>query len=575
MVVAVSCWSCNNDFLQLSPTTQLGESDEFWASESSLQTFSDGFYNYVERELVTADFSSDNCEHMGNPPEIRRGVYAMPTALKSGGWSWEQLRNINYFLNNLAKAPVEAGVKNEYEALGRFFRAWFYYNKVRRFGDVPWYSQVLNTNDEDLIFKARDPRAMVMDSVLADLDFAVDHLPAVKYKNRASKWTALALKSRICLYEGTYRKYHTEDNLAGAELFLREAADAAEQLMQSGAYQLYSTGNPSTDYFQLFQPKDTYTTEVILARSSDTQTFYYTPLFTSTSNGNYGATYSLVASYLMKDGRSFQDHYPEQSRRDTMSYFSEFADRDPRMSQSLVYPGYIRVGTASKSVSDFAQNTTGYMIHKAVGSPSEDQGGGYRDVIIIRYAEILLNFAEAKAELGTLVQADIDRSINLLRSRVGIPGLSLPVQRDAFQASLYRNQSDPLILEVRRERRSELAFEGFRTDDLKRWNEGQRFREVYQGIYIPGLHQYIDLDRDGSADLYVLRNNETAPANPVSGVQYYRLSSVAGLSGGDKGRLLPFSIGLPAFGSWEYLSPIPSEELTINPLLSQNPGWEQ
>ncbi|KAA0992672.1 RagB/SusD family nutrient uptake outer membrane protein [Dyadobacter aurulentus] len=574
LLAAVTTWSCNNDFLELRPETQLGESESFWTSESSLKTYSDGFYDYVDRSLVTADFSSDNCEHMGNPPEIRRGVYAVPTALASGGWNWTQLRNINYFINNIEKAELAAATRNEYLGLARFFRAWFYYNKVRQFGDVPWYSQVLNTNDEELIFKARDPRTMVMDSVLNDLDFAVSHLPVARYKNRISKWTALALKSRIGLYEGTYRKYQTAQKLTDSERFLTEAASAAEELIASNSYKLYSTGNPDKDYFQLFQPKDTYTDEVILARSSDTQTFYYTPLFTSTSNGNNGATRSLVSSYLMKNGQTFQQRYPSQQQRDTMSYFSEFTDRDPRLAQSLVYPGYIRVGTTSKSVSDFAQNTTGYMIHKAVGPPSEDQGGGYRDVILIRYAEVLLNYAEAKAELGTLSQADIDKSLNVIRARVGIPGLKLPVAADAYQASLYEHQSDPLILEVRRERRSELAFEGFRTEDLKRWNEGQRFRATYEGIYISALHRYIDLDQDGKPDLYVLRNNETPPANQISGVQYYRLNNVAALSEGNKGRLVPYSRALPVFNNWEYLSPIPSEELTINTELKQNPGWQ-
>lgn len=575
-ILAVACTaiSCNNDFLELRPETQLGESESFWTSESSLRTFSDGFYNYVDRNLVTADFTSDNCEHIGNPPEIRRGVYALPTALGSGGWNWTQLRNINYFINNIEKAELAATSRNEYVALAKFFRAWFYYNKVSQFGDVPWYSKVLSTNDEELIFKARDPRATVMDSVLNDLNFAVQYLPAAKYKNRISKWTALALKSRICLYEGTFRKYHAELNLPQADKFLTEAANAGEQLISSNTYKLYTTGSPNTDYFQLFQPKNTYTDEVILARSSDTQTFYYTPLFTSTSNGNYGATRSLISSYLMKDGKTFQQAYPSQAQRDTMSYFAEFKDRDPRLVQSLVYPGYVRVGTTNKSVSDFAQNTTGYMIHKAVGPPSEDQGGGYRDVIIIRYAEVLLNFAEAKAELGTLTQADIDKSLNVVRNRVGIAPLKLPVAADPFQAALYEHQSDPLTLEVRRERRSELAFEGFRTLDLKRWNEGQLFRAKYEGIYITGLHKYIDLDQDGKPDLYVLKNNETPPANQISGVQYYRLNTVAGLSEGEKGRLLPYNRALPAFNTWEYVSPIPSEELTINPELEQNPGWK-
>ncbi|WP_257666427.1 RagB/SusD family nutrient uptake outer membrane protein [Parapedobacter tibetensis] len=564
--------SCNDRYLDLEPTTQIGESDAFWANESGLESFSNSFYNDIAREDFTRDFASDNVEHRTNPPAIRRKDYVFPTSLGSGGWSWTQLRNINYFIEKSGESTISADVKLQYLALGRFFRAWFYFRKVQQFGDVPWYSTVLNTTDDEQLYKPRDSRELVMDSVMADIQFAATHLSETKSKNRITRWTALALQSRIALYEGTWRKYHMDAGLTNAERFLELAVAASETLMQSGVYALYSTGSPNTDYFNLFQPKDTYTEEVILARSSDTQTFYYTPLFTS--NGNYGATRDLVSSYLMADGRTFPVAYPNETQRQEMDYYEEFADRDPRLWQTLVYPGYVRVGTTEKTVTDFAQNATGYMIHKHVGPPIEDQGGGYRDVIIIRYAEVLLNYAEAKAELGQLDQHGLDQSINKIRERVALPPLQADVALDATQQVLYPDVADALLLEVRRERRIELAFEGFRPDDLKRWKAGHLFRKTYEGIYIPGLQEYIDLDRDGQPDLYVYLSSQSAPGNQLSGVQYFRMANVHGLSGGTEGRIRPFNQQLPAFEDWEYLNPIPTEELTLNPNLEQNEGWQ-
>lgn len=572
VILAATFVACNNDYLELTPGTQLGESEDFWNNESSVETYSNGFYSYIDRGLITQDFSSDNCEHIGNPPAIRRGVYSIPTSLGSGGWNWDQLRDINYFIENVSNANLDGNVKSRSLALGKFFRAWFYYDKVRQFGDVPRYGKVLETNDEEL-YKPKDSRVLVMDSIRSDLEYAIAYLPEETFKNRISKWTALALKSRICLFEGTWRKYHTEAGVPGSEEFLEDAAEASKKIIEQDVYSLYQTGNVDTDYYDLFQPKDAYTEEVILARSSDNQTFYYTPLFTSTSNGNYGATQGLVASYLMRDGRTFQQAYAQAQQRDTMSYFNEFQNRDPRLFQTMVYPGYVRVGTEEESVSDFSQNVTGYMVHKRVGPPIEDQGGGYRDVIIFRYAEILLNYAEAMAELGKLNQEGINQTLNLIRGRAGIPGLILPVQVDDFLNGMYLNTSDPLVLEVRRERRIELAFEGFRTDDLKRWKEGHLFREKYEGIYIKGLHEYIDLNGDGNPNLYVLEYNETLPAEKIQGVQYFRMSEIHGLSAENQGRIVPYNAALPEFEDYEYLNPIPIEELTLNPALEQNPGW--
>src|SRR5690606_5302999 len=183
-----------------------------------------------------------------------------PTAKGTGGWNWDRLREINYVLENYHKVD-DAAAKAHYGGVARFFRAYFYFEKVQRFGDVPWYNKVLNANDPDL-YKARDPRELVMDSVMKDINFAVENIPEEKQLNRITKYTALLLKARIGLYEGTFRKYH---GITGYEPFLEAAVDAADALIGSNAYSIYTTGGPTKAYRELFARDNQDMTETILA----------------------------------------------------------------------------------------------------------------------------------------------------------------------------------------------------------------------------------------------------------------------------------------------------------------------
>jgi hypothetical protein len=157
-------------------------------------------------------------------PEELSGRVQVPST--GGGWSWGTLRNINTLLGNLHHCKDKA-VSTYYEALARFFRAYFYFDKVKQFGDVPWYDKELGSNDPDL-YKARDSRELVMQNMLADIDFAIANLPSKKDVYRVTKWTAVALKSRFCLFEGTFRKYHNITEYEnGAEYYLDLAAKAS------------------------------------------------------------------------------------------------------------------------------------------------------------------------------------------------------------------------------------------------------------------------------------------------------------------------------------------------------------
>lgn len=574
LLAALIISSCNDSFLERYPTDELSPQTVF-SSENDLKTYTNSYYSLFQEGSEIYGESTDNIVKSSLPREIQ-GTRLVPTT--DSKWGWSGLRHINFFLTNenVLNFPNEE-VKNHYWGLSRFFRAFFYFEKVRYYGDVPWYNQVIESNDDELLQKARDPRSLVMDSVLTDLNFAIAHLDDTKSLERVSKWTALALKSRICLYEGTFRKYHPEFNVADADKFLTEAAEAAQELINSGQYSIYNktsgpTGKPYLDVFSHLKSDDVMD-EIILTRRYDADLglkhnvqFY----LTSRTYGKPGLEKNLVNSYLMSDGSRFTD----VAGYDTLQFFDEIQNRDPRLSQTIVTPGYTRINSSQPVSPNFENTTTGYQPIKYLNDPSMDLSSqSAQDLPLFRYAEVLVNFAEAKAELGTLTQADLDLSINQLRDRVGMPHLVLTdanANPDPYLENMYQHVSSAnkgVILEIRRERRIELVMElNFRWDDLMRWKEGHLVALPFQGMYFPGPGKY-DLDRDGKIDVEIYMGEKP----PSTGAFQLPLSD---LSGDGKGYVLPNKGVNKVFDEEkDYFWPLPIEDLTLNPNLTQNPGW--
>ncbi len=572
----VALASCNKYLLDQFPTDSVSP-QTFFKTENDLISYTNSFYT----NLPSADYiygeDYDNVVKSSVKAEIS-GIRNVPTT-DGTRWGWGALRNINFFLNspNVQSFP-NTTIRDKYIGLARFFRAIFYFDKVRWYGDVPWYSTVIETNDADNLMKARDPRTLVMDSVLEDLNFAIANLDATRNVERITKWTALALKSRVCLYEGTWRKYHTEFNLPDANRFLTECVSASDELMASSGYTIYTaingpTGKPYTDLFSQMT-LDPVATEVILGRrfSNDlglrhNLQFY----FTATTQGKPGLEKRLVNSYLMADGKRFTD-IPGY---ETLQYFEEVQNRDPRLGQTIKLPGYTRVGASTISPVNFATTMTGYQPIKWLNAATMDLSSqSYQDLLLYRLGEVLLNFAEAKAELGTLTQADIDRSIKLLRDRVGMPNLSLTeanANPDPYQANLYTNVNGAnkgVILEIRRERRVELVMENNnRWDDLMRWKEGHLLATPFRGTYFPGVGRY-DLDKNGTQEIEIYSGERP----PATGGAYQM--PVSELDQGTRGNILTNrNINKVWREDRDYLYPLPVEDLTLNPNLAQNPGW--
>lgn len=562
--------SCEDDFLETPPVDQI-DASSFFNTAIDLETYTNSFYDMLPGQAVYEDdAASDNIVPLVIDERVR-GTRIVPVQKGSGGWSWDELRSINFFLANFEKVEDE-DAKAHYGGVAKFFRAYFYYNKVKRFGDVPLIDKVLDADDPAL-FNARNSRVEVMDFVLQDLNDAIAGIPENVDVSRITKYTALTLKARVCLFEGTFRKYH---NISGADGFLNEAVDAAEELMNSGAYTLYSNGDTQTSYRELFDLSDQTSEETILARAfnTDFELHNIASLATSPTNGSFGMAKDLVNSYLLLDGSRFTD----QAGYETAEFFEEMQARDPRLTQTTAGPDFTATGDVDEEPVDLSGTTTGYRVIKSIAEKRQwNNRSSETDIILFRYAEALLIFAEAKAELGNLSQGDLDNSINLLRSRAGMPNLSLADANnnpDVFLENMYPNVSSGankgVILEIRRERRIELFMEGQRWDDLMRWKEGKKLEQPIVGVYFSSLGSF-DFDGDGTTDVYL--HDGDASGAPASSQTIIDINERI-LTEGTSGNLNPFSTQAIFDESKDYFYPIPLEDLNLNDNLTQNPGWE-
>lgn len=591
--LSAALYSCKRDFLDLYPQTSIAP-EVFFKSEADLALYVNGLMNQPGVSRYLDDQSSDNDATTG-AIEIKNIMTGSPDSKNiTGGWSWGRLRDINYFLQNYGQASVDQAVRDHYAGLARYYRAQFYYDMVQRYSDVPWYSQPLEPSDSAALYMGRSPRTVVMDSIMADLAFAAAHVREDVPSGTPGLRAVQAVYARVALYEGTFRKYHPELQLsATAGAFLQTAKAVAAGVMASGQFSVYNTGHPDKDYGTLFNSQDLSSNpEVILntpydltKKGAGSADIYYAVF------GDYeqSPSRSLVQCYLMKDGTRFTD----QPGYEQMGFVEEFKDRDPRMSQTIVPPGFMRVQDNAPYIQRLNKNFTGYHQWKGYFNASTD--GliiGSTDFPVIRYPEVLLTYAEAAAELGEITQEDLDKTVNLLRDRAGVAHLDLAYANahpDPLLQGAYPDVSGPhqgVLLEIRRERRVEFALEGYRYDDLMRWHAGRLLEKIPEGMYFPGLGNF-DLTGDGIPDIKLVGKDAVIPAeadkekNSLGKVLvYYKAGSFGedvtvylrhGTGGGTLvTEITPRSFVEPKY----YYRPVPYTQTVLNPNLQQIFGWE-
>ena len=546
--------------------------ENYFQNKSDLELWTNQFYTLLDEPDASAGTNADDMIDKG----MGQVIEGTRSAASETGWSWTKLRHINYFLQHSSNCDDETA-RNQYNGVAQFFRAYFYFVKVRRYGDVPWYDQVLGSEDQELLVKARDSREFVMNQVLKDFQDAATSLPTKSTETRntrVTKWAALAFASQAALYEGTYRKYHGLDNY---EKYLEIAASTARQFIDESGFSLYKEG--TEPYRDMFCADNAKTTEVVLARAYNFEGLQLShSVQFSIANLQMGFTRRFMNHYLMADGTRFTD----KQGYETMFYTDEVKNRDPRLQQTVLCPNYIQKGETTVTANDLTAYC-GYRPIKFVGTKDHDGAAkSTSDWPLMRAAEVYLNYAEAKAELGTLKQEDLDISINKIRERAKMPDLNLTDANsnpDPYLAACYPNveqgTNKGVILEIRRERTIELVMEGLRQWDLFRWKEGkQMFNHYvpYYGIYVPGVGTY-DMDGDGKPDLEIYETTATSQCDNKK-----KLDKDIYFSNGTSGYIIGFpkvTYGKDWKEERDYLWPIPADQRVLTQgILTQNPGWE-
>ena len=581
-VAAFLTTGCNDEFLERYPLDRV-TNQTFWNTENDLRVYNNSLYdlsrnndnvpishghqNGFDSHWASVWFLDEFADNMAPRharhtyyQQVRSGKHTVPTDPGPqwfGFKGWNFVRAINVGLANYDKATVSQAIKDRYIAEARLFRGWFYAEKVQKFGDVPFVEKELTVESPEL-FAARTSREEVMEKALEDLNFAATKLPDNwgdgNAPGRINRWNALLVKSRLCLFEGTWRKYHGGKD---PNKWLQEAANAAKELMDKGPYRLFNTGNPTTDY-------NSYHRVLNLAGNPEVMYWrkYQLGVFTNNVQSYFeyagGATKSMVEDYLCTDGKPITT---SALYKGDATIEDVFENRDPRLRQTVLHPAdvakykyHLADGRAYPRIQGMEGgylSTTGYHIIKHYNA--DDMIGKAFDTaeapaIILRFAEALLNYAEAQAELSKLSQADLDLTINKIRDRVGMP----PLKLDAVPVD-PRYTADgitPIIAEIRRERRVELFMEGFRYNDLRRWKQGKK-------LLIPTL----GMRWDAAAIARYPKANVQTSVDPVSKNTYVDV-----YKGTDWAN--------PVFDEAKhYLWPIPLNNLAQNPGLKQNPGW--
>ncbi len=561
--------SCS-DLLDTEPYDQFTKQNYF-TSENNVKLFANYFYNtFTGYGSGSGDYYFNTLNDDQASTGITNWTFTSVPGT-SGAWNtpYVEIRRANTLIANVPGiSSMSDAAKNNWIGIGRLYRAWQHYKLVRAYGDCYYVDKELDATDEDILYGPRQPRNDVMDKVLEDLNFAVGNITADDGSKVAyNKWVALAMKAEICLFEGTYSKYVT-NNLSRATTYLTEAKDACLQIMNSGKYSLNS------DYKSNFDSEDlSKNPEMILYKHYVLGVMGHGTIdYTCGSTQVNGMTKDAFDSYLFRDGKPLALTSMDKSDKgvvvtlDDNSGYGEakhidisevLANRDPRLSAQvdhiLQFPGsgFARFGGAQSTASTgygvllfdnekYAKDANG----KDTNGNRQSTYGNYSDAPIFWYAEILLNYAEACAELGSCTQSDLDKSINLLRDRVNMPHLAIGVAADPAN----NMGVSPLIWEVRRERRVEMMYcMNDRYYSLQRWNQldkldTQKYPNLSRGAYVKGFDaegvvlKDVTIDADG----YINCKNNGAE-------RIYN----------DKYRLFP----------------IPNDQANLNPQIGQNPGW--
>ncbi|MBQ7772541.1 MAG: RagB/SusD family nutrient uptake outer membrane protein [Bacteroidales bacterium] len=548
IAIGAGAVSCSKDFLNRGSKVVFDDNN-FWTSENNVKSYCWEFYNLftgygtgTNGDFYFTTFTDDQAARSMD-------LFPVTAPAANSHWDYTYIRKANLLLERVPQMQMLSGeAAAHYLGVARFFRAFEYANLVRHFGDVPYIDEYLDQSNVEAIYAPRMPREAVVDSIMADLQFAAENLRTIE-RNRAlgdvnmlSSEVALAYMGRVALYEGTYARYVGNDEVAATAL-LKKAEEASQQIVGKGMFTLTPV------YHELYGSLDlSKNPEVLLYKSYVSGILTHSVIgYTNSSTMMDGLTKDAVDSFLCSDGLPISLS-PMYAGDETI--FQMLSGRDLRLVQSvgdeLAYIG-------NPNEKGFT-SSTGYIITKfnnpSLGASEILAPNNPTDAPIFWLAEVMLNWAEASAELGTLTQSTLDATVNLLRERGGVAPLLLASIPDD---PLRDPDVTPLLWEIRRERRSELIMDGFREWDIRRWGKLEYLNpavkpDIFKGARIVAA----------SGSTYTLPDGLTVDSG---------------------GYILPYgaAAGRTVEVPKNYLDAIPTGQLTLYNIkgvdFPQNPGW--
>lgn len=564
LAISIALGSVSSCKIEEIPETTISDAS-FWNTVADVRLAANYFYTTLPG-LTQKDVNMDNWSTDAYPNDkgdpISDGSRVKPAT--SDDYNYYAIFQANKLIEKSTEVLAKGGDPNQvnwYVGEARFFRAWYYFDMFKRFGGVPLITKTMGVDDPD-IFLARASREETLKLIFDDLDFAIgvlrnaDEINAAKEYGRISKTAALAFKSRVALFEGTREKFH---QYGEANKHLLMAKEAAEAVMGSGMHALFSqqssVGNDA--YFNLFQlaGEGRSNKENIIVRGygvNQENSVVSTPVQRYYEGSSIVPTQNFVDNYVMVDGLPTNKSPLYQEPNGTTTHASYFRKRDPRMSFTLFKRGDEYISGGKYTIPNPSRQRSGFGIRKYANEPFWARQASFIDKPVLRYAEVLLNYAEAVYELnGHISDADLDKTVNQLRARlpqvnIGTEAVPQLVSMAKLSNAFVTSNGLDMRTEIRRERHVELAFEGFAYWDLLRWKTAEvEMPKTLYGSYL--FAEYLT-DKDQKWDAKTAVNSKN-----------YIILQDAALRRFDPDR--------------DYLWPIPTSEIAKNNKIEQNPGW--
>lgn len=576
LATAVSFSSCD-DFLTRDPQDTVTDVPSFWNNEENLRTSFLDYYTYFfpgyqsswERadnfaETNVADWTDDNAQ------EVATLFTKVAPTSDAGNWNFKKIRNMNLLLSRIQSSTLGEEAKNHWSGVARLFRAMEYAKLVQKFGDVPYYDAVVGSTDNEQLYRARDPRTTVMDKVNEDLAFACANIRVNDGTKglTVNRAVAQGFASRIMLFEGTWQKYHANNTAKAAE-YLKAAKDYAAALMQTNAYSI------APSYKSLTTSEDLAgNPEIIMYRSYVENVVMHSLMsFQNTEMEMSSPSRSFIDAFLTKNGLPI--HQAGNTDYKGKEYAKEIQNRDPRLADNIDEESGLRLNGVAAVYAASGYYANRYVNKDLINKPGGMSNTNTTDAPVMKLNEVLMNYIEAAAELAdlgqyTLTQADFDKTINAIRDRqstqmphVTLAGNALKVNGVEINDPDRDATVKPIIWEIRRERRVELAYEGLRFNDLRRW----------------GKLEYADMVKNKKLNMGAWINKADYPENADALAKITLCDENGNIVTGNEGYIMPITevAKMRQMADKDYLYPIPVDQITMYEThgfkLTQNPGW--